>query len=61
MDQRGFCTVNLSHLLSMGGYGFYVWPAYCITLFVFGFNLVLFAREKKQIKKILQHQSRKTT
>lgn len=55
--------MNIDHLLSilnMGGYGFYVWPAWCITLFVFGFNLFLFAREKKQVKKILQHHSRQS-
>ena len=46
---------NIQHILSMGGYGWYVWPAYCVTLFVFGINLVIFAREKKQIKKTIQH------
>jgi len=46
--------MNIHQLFSMGGYGLYVWPAYCVTLFVFGFNLFLFAREKKQIKKMLQ-------
>lgn len=51
---------NISHFINMGGYGWYVWPAYCVTLIVFGFNFFLFAREKKQVKKILQrlsHQS----
>ncbi len=45
---------SMSHLFAMGGYGFYVWPAYCITLFVFGINFFLFVREKKHVKKILQ-------
>jgi heme exporter protein CcmD len=40
--------------INMGGYGLYVWSAYGITFLVFGFNLFLFAREKKQVKKILQ-------
>lgn len=44
--------MNISHIVNMGGYGWYVWPAYSITLFVFGFNFFLFLREKKQIKKI---------
>ena len=52
--------MNISHMITMGGYGSYVWPAFGITLFVFGFNLFLFAREKKQIKKILQRQLRQS-
>jgi heme exporter protein CcmD len=43
----------IQHLLEMGGYGAFVWPAYAITLFVFGINLVLFSHEKKQVKKII--------
>ena len=56
MGSGDVCTMNMSQLIHMGGYGFYVWPAYCITLFVFGFNLFLFVRERKQVKKILQRQ-----
>lgn len=48
--------MNIGQLFNMHGYGLYVWPAYCITLFVFGFNFFIFAREKKRVKKILQHQ-----
>ena len=32
--------MNLNHVLAMGGYGLFVWPAYCITLFVFGLNII---------------------
>jgi heme exporter protein D len=46
---------NISHMLEMGGYAKYVWTAYGITLFVFGINIVISLREKKQIKKIVQH------
>lgn len=41
-------------LFDMGGYGIYVWPAYCIAFAVFGINLFLAFREKKQIKKIIK-------
>lgn len=44
----------LNHFLTMGGYGWYVWPAYCITLFVFGINLFIFSREKKQVRKTIK-------
>ncbi|EKD54018.1 MAG: hypothetical protein ACD_60C00130G0003 [uncultured bacterium] len=45
---------NLLHLFAMGNYGWYVWPAYGITLAVFGINVWIFSLEKKQIKKIIQ-------
>jgi len=50
--------MNLAQLLSMGGYGLYVWPAYCITLGVFGLNWWLFSREKKHIQKIIRYESK---
>ena len=53
--------MNIGHLVSMGGYGFYVWPAYSITLFVFVINFFLFSHEKKQIKKTLQHYLRQSS
>ena len=37
--------------MNMGGYGIYVWPSYCITLLVFAINFVLYAHEKKRLKK----------
>lgn len=46
--------MNLHELLSMGGYGVYVWTTYSITLFVFGINLFYSLREKRQIKKIIK-------
>jgi heme exporter protein CcmD len=45
---------DISHALAMGGYAKFVWTAYGITLFVFGINIVVSLREKKQIKKIIQ-------
>lgn len=44
----------MDNLITMGGYGWYVWPAYGITLFVFALNIVFFFFEKKQIKKLLK-------
>ena len=41
----------MNALMSMGGYGWYVWPAYGITLFVFGFNIVSALLEKNRVKK----------
>lgn len=42
--------MNLNHLINMGGYGLYVWPAYGITLLVFLINLLASFKEKRQIK-----------
>jgi heme exporter protein CcmD len=46
--------MNIQYLFSMGGFGWYVWPAYCVTLFVFGINFMLSLREKNQVKKIIR-------
>lgn len=45
--------MNIQQLFDMGGYGLYVWPAYGITLFVFGINLFLALYEKRQAKKMI--------
>lgn len=45
--------MTILHALSMGGYGFYVWPAYGMTLLVLGINIFLVFREKNAIKKIM--------
>ncbi|HSW94159.1 MAG TPA: heme exporter protein CcmD [Gammaproteobacteria bacterium] len=50
----------IDHIIHMGGYGPYVWTAFGATLFVFGFNVFLFVREKNHVKKILQHLSRQS-
>jgi heme exporter protein CcmD len=44
----------LNHLISMGGYGAFVWPAYFITLAVFGLNIILTLKEKRHIIKKLK-------
>ncbi|MHB1948740.1 MAG: heme exporter protein CcmD [Gammaproteobacteria bacterium] len=44
----------LNQLITMGGYGMYVWPAYGITFAVFAINLFIALKEKKQIKKLLK-------
>lgn len=43
--------MTLNHLLSMGGYGAFVWPAYLITLCVFGLNTFVALKEKRNIIK----------
>lgn len=43
--------MNLNDIISMHGYGMYVWPAYFITLFIFGINLFSTLTEKQQTKK----------
>lgn len=55
------CIMNVHHLFDMGGYGLFVWPAYCITLLVFGINLVLCSHEKKTFKKIIQSEINKSS
>ncbi len=44
----------LGKILSMGGYGAYVWSAYCITWLVFGINTIASLRERKQVKRKIQ-------
>jgi heme exporter protein CcmD len=46
--------MNWHNIVSMGGYGAYVWTAYSITLLALGINLAASWREKKQVKKIIQ-------
>lgn len=45
--------MQLTDIFDMGGYGLYVWPAYCITLLIFGLNLFLTLKEKHRVKKII--------
>jgi heme exporter protein CcmD len=45
---------DIHHILSMGGYGIYVWAAYVITLVIFGLNLLVCVVEKKQTHKIIR-------
>jgi heme exporter protein CcmD len=45
--------MDIHEILNMGGYGFYVWPAYLITLFIFFINIVFIFIEKRHVKKIL--------
>ncbi len=46
--------MNIHELLNMGGYGMYVWPAYCFTFLVFGINLIGLVREKKHVNKTIR-------
>jgi heme exporter protein CcmD len=52
---------QLVHVISMGGYGYYVWSAYSITLLVFGINIFNLWQEKKLIKKLIRQQKIKNT
>ena len=45
--------MEMNQWLDMGGYGIYVWPAYCITLLVFGINFLKPYLERNRIKKII--------
>lgn len=46
--------MKLNHLFAMGGYGWFVWPAYGITLLVFGMNFISAWRENRRAKKSIQ-------
>lgn len=46
--------MQINQLLSMGGYGAYVWTAYGVTLFVFGINIIISIKEKYKVTKIIQ-------
>ena len=45
--------MQLNEFLNMGGYGVYVWPCYCITLFVFAINIYTTLREKRLVQKTI--------
>lgn len=45
--------MNISQIFNMGAYGVYVWPAYGITLLIFGINLFNTFKEKRQIRKLI--------
>lgn len=52
----------LDHLIHMGGYALYVWPAYFITLTVFAMNVAISYRERKKVTKmILQYLAKQTS
>ncbi len=42
-------------MLSMGGYGIYLWPAYGITLAVFSINFISAILEKRRVKNIIKN------
>lgn len=45
---------SLGDFLNMGGYAFYVWTAYLITLVVLAANLLLPLRDRKRVLKLLK-------
>ncbi|MGB5260242.1 MAG: heme exporter protein CcmD [Gammaproteobacteria bacterium] len=49
--------MNLNEFLHMGGYGFYVWTSYGISLVVLLLNIILPARQRT---KLLADIARKT-
>ncbi|MBN9286729.1 MAG: heme exporter protein CcmD [Gammaproteobacteria bacterium 39-13] len=46
-------------MLSMGGYGIYIWPAYGLVLVGFCGLMILSLRQAKQVKRRLQSQLKK--
>ena len=47
--------MQINQIISMGGYGIYVWPAYCITLGVLGLNLLTTFFEKRRVKNFVKN------
>lgn len=45
----------MHNFLNMGGYGWYVWPAYLITLSVFGINVTVSLLEKKRVRQVVKN------
>jgi heme exporter protein D len=41
--------MTLNEFIHMGGYGFYVWSSYAITLLVLIINIILPARHKTRL------------
>ncbi len=46
--------MHFHEIIYMGGFGAYVWPAYGITFFIFGLNILSALLQKRHTKKILQ-------
>jgi len=42
--------MNVQTFLHMGGYGMYLWPAFCLTLFVLLFNIWSARRALKEAR-----------
>ncbi|HYN24600.1 MAG TPA: heme exporter protein CcmD [Pyrinomonadaceae bacterium] len=49
--------MNWSEFFSMGGYGFYVWGSYLVTLIVMGGEVALLLRRRK----LLRQQTRRSS
>lgn len=44
----------LKNIISMNGYGIYVWPAYLFMMLIFAINLFTTVKEKKYIHKMIR-------
>lgn len=53
--------MHIHELLTMGGYGMYVWSAYAITLSVLGMMWVTALREYRLVNKEIQHYLQRQT
>ena len=51
--------MSFSDFLAMGGYGFYVWTSYGLTLFVLLLNVVIPVMQRKQFFRQSLRQKRK--
>ncbi len=51
--------MSFSEFLAMGGYGFYVWTSYGLTLFVLLLNVVIPVMQRKQFFRQCLRQKRK--
>jgi len=47
---------NVNQFISMGGYAWYVWPAYSLVFMVFVFNIIHPIYKKRALVKRLQQQ-----
>ena len=52
---------KLEHFFAMGGYAYYVWPAYGFAVFILLANLFIPVRRFKQLKKQLKRQQQHET
>ena len=51
--------MSLNDFLHMGGYGFYVWTSYGISLVVLLANVILPARQRKKLLKDIARKARR--
>ncbi len=59
LDERVLMVLPMNEFLNMGGYAFYVWSAYGISLVVLIINAVIPLRREKKIIHLLSERKKR--